>query len=176
MKEERTPPNTIKFRVKNERRNTNWGQIGVIGLISLAAGAAIGIEFLTDERSPIVQTVSASFSSGFPICDSGPRTNCVVDGDTIWFDGEKVRLLGIDTPETNPPRCAYEGELGAAATRRLRELLDGGTITLRRGDAPDRDRYGRLLRHVDVDGRDVGSILIAEGLARPYGNGRRSWC
>jgi len=40
----------------------------------------------------------------------------------------------------------------------------------------DRDVYGRLLRNVSVNGRDVGEALIADGLARAYAGGRRSWC
>ena len=48
-------------------------------------------------------------------------------------------------------------------------------VTLER-DGRDRDRYGRLLRRVYVDGEPVGATLIAEGLARPYGTGRRPWC
>jgi len=40
----------------------------------------------------------------------------------------------------------------------------------------DEDRYGRKLRNVAVDDRDVGETLSAEGLARAYGGGRRSWC
>jgi endonuclease YncB( thermonuclease family) len=40
----------------------------------------------------------------------------------------------------------------------------------------DEDSYCRKLRNVAVDGRDVGEVLIAESLARPYKGGRRSWC
>ena len=40
----------------------------------------------------------------------------------------------------------------------------------------DEDVYGRKLREVAVDGRDVGDTLISEGLARACGGGRRSWC
>ena len=40
----------------------------------------------------------------------------------------------------------------------------------------DADRYGRKLRIVAVDGASVGETLVAEGLARWYGSGRRSWC
>jgi endonuclease YncB( thermonuclease family) len=56
-------------------------------------------------------------------------------------------------------------------------------VTIRRQDAVtmtpidrDRDVYGRLLRNVRVNGRDVGETLIAEGVARAYAGGRRSWC
>jgi endonuclease YncB( thermonuclease family) len=39
----------------------------------------------------------------------------VVDGDTFWFRGEKIRIADIDTPELSPPRCERERERGLAA-------------------------------------------------------------
>ncbi|WP_299321435.1 thermonuclease family protein [Parasphingopyxis sp.] len=120
-------------------------------------------------------TTAPSASPSFAICGSGPRVNCVVDGDTFWMRGEKIRILDIDTPELSPPRCAEEERLGEAAKARLHALLNSGAVTLERAGR-DRDRYDRLLRRVHVDGQPVGDMLIAEGLARPYGGGRRSWC
>jgi endonuclease YncB( thermonuclease family) len=86
-----------------------------------------------------------------------------------------VRIASIDAPETHPPRCAREEELGEAATAKLRALLNSGAVTMTPIDR-DRDTYGRLLRNVQVGGQDIGEALIAEGLAREYGPGRRSWC
>ncbi|QLC26969.1 thermonuclease family protein [Parasphingopyxis algicola] len=117
----------------------------------------------------------AARSISFAICGSGPRLNCVVDGDTFWMAGQKIRILDIDTPELSPPRCAEEERLGEAAKHRLHVLLNSGAVTLERAGR-DRDRYGRLLRRVRVDGTPVGRVLIREGLARAYGGGRRSWC
>lgn len=111
----------------------------------------------------------------FGLCHSGGGRNCVVDGDTFWSDGAKIRIADIDTPETHPPRCAAEADLGARATHRLRALLNQGAFELETG-ARDVDRYGRKLRIVTRDGRSIGAMLVAEGLARPYGRGRRSWC
>ncbi len=111
----------------------------------------------------------------FAVCHTGGGTNCVVDGDTLWLGGEKIRVADIDAPETHPPNCAEEARLGDAATRRLRELLNNGAVSLQAIDR-DSDRYGRKLRVVLVDGRSVGETLVAEGLARPYGGGRRPWC
>ncbi|NNC72308.1 MAG: hypothetical protein HKN78_05465 [Sphingomonadaceae bacterium] len=91
------------------------------------------------------------------------------------MDGQKIRLLDIDTPEISRPRCAAEDRLGQAAKYRLHTLLNAGAVTLE-SEGRDRDRYGRLLRRVYVDGSSVGDILIGEGLARPYDGGRRSWC
>lgn len=112
----------------------------------------------------------------FGYCYEGGGANCVVDGDTFWMDGIKIRIADIDTPETHPPRCAQEGELGNRATERLRALLNAGPITL----APierDEDRYGRKLRLVMRDGVSLADTLIAEGLARRYRGGPKAgWC
>lgn len=99
----------------------------------------------------------------------------MVDGDTFWIDGRKVRVADIDAPETHPPRCDEEARLGEAATRRLRALLNAGPVTLVSVDR-DTDRYGRLLRVVERDGRSLGQVLVAEGLARPWEGRRRPWC
>lgn len=111
----------------------------------------------------------------FGLCHTGGGTNCVVDGDTFWFAGEKVRIADIDTPETHPPRCADEAARGERATQRLRELLSAGPVAL---EAIDRatDRYGRRLAIVSAGGVPVGETLIEEGLARRWGGPRRSWC
>ena len=53
----------------------------------------------------------------FALCpDEGKRITCVVDGDTFWHAGEKIRIEDIDAPETHPPRCTAEAALGNRAT------------------------------------------------------------
>jgi micrococcal nuclease len=111
----------------------------------------------------------------FGLCFTGGGTNCVVDGDTFWIDGEKVRVADIDAPETHPPRCAREARLGDAATERLKALLNAGPATLVPIDR-DTDRYGRKLRVVERDGRSLGGMLVREGLAREWGGRREPWC
>ena len=113
--------------------------------------------------------------ASFGYCKWGGGTNCVVDGDTFYIGGEKVRIAGIDAPETHPSRCADEARLGNAATEQLHALLNSGAVTMTPIDR-DRDRYGRLLRNVAVNGADVGEALIGAGVVREYGAGRRSWC
>jgi hypothetical protein len=102
--------------------------------------------------------------------------NCVVDGDTIHYAGRKIRLLDINAPEIRNPECVSERALGLRAKERLIELMNSGPIEVLRVDGTDRDIYGRELRVVTIDGRPVGHQLIAEGLARRWGDGQRSWC
>lgn len=91
----------------------------------------------------------------------------VVDGDTISVrldngHSERVRLIGIDTPERGA--C-----LAGSATGLTRRLADDERVVLR-GDATQdtRDRYGRLLAYAWVGGRDLGFQLVSSGLARVY--------
>lgn len=111
----------------------------------------------------------------FSICGSGQRVTCVVDGDTFWLRGTKIRIADIDTPELSPPRCEGERRRGMAAKQRLLEILNSGPILLK-STATDEDRFGRKLRVVFRGHRSVGDILIAEGLARKWDGSRRSWC
>jgi len=105
------------------------------------------------------------------LCPPGPRDNCVVDGDTFWLAGEKIRIADIDTPELDG-KCPTERALAIQARDRLRELLVGGFEVQRGGS----DRYGRTLAEVAVNGRSVGETLIAEKLARRWTGRRESWC
>ena len=116
-----------------------------------------------------------TLAAAFALCPQGPRTTCVVDGDTFWLDGEKVRIADINAPETHGAQCPQERARGDAATLRLIILLNEGPFTLE-PYARDRDRYGRLLRVVVRRGRSVGSELVAEGLAEPWRGRRSSWC
>ena len=114
-------------------------------------------------------------SARFGLCHSGGGRNCVVDGDTFWFKGEKYRIADIDTPETHPARCAEEEALGEAATRRLRALLNEDPFTLDEADR-DTDVHGRKLRIVKRGGASIGDRLVDEGLARRWEGYRRPWC
>ena len=114
-------------------------------------------------------------AASFVFCHNNGGTNCVVDGDTIWYRGTKIRIAGIDTPETHQPKCAAEAKLGAAATRRMLQLVNAGPFTLQSINR-DEDRYGRKLRILTRGGKSLGDILVEEGLARYYKGGRRSWC
>ena len=92
--------------------------------------------------------------SGF----AGPKTvTKVIDGDTVIIEGEPVRLLGIDADERGYP--CY-----SAAKKRLEELLLNKEVYLER-DETDKDQYGRYLRHLFLNGRNINLQLVEEGLA-----------
>ncbi len=125
--------------------------------------------------TPIVNARPDTVSVRFDICGGGARVTCVVDGDTIWLRGQKIRIADIDTPEVSSPRCPAELERGRRATQRMVELLNAGPFTLEPG-ARAQDRYGRALYVVTRGGASVGGALVDEGLAVWYGNGRPDWC
>ena len=68
----------------------------------------------------------------FSLCNSMGRAggNCVIDGDTFWYAGEKIRVADINAPEVSSPRCPQEAALGARATDRFLALLNEGAFTL----------------------------------------------
>ena len=111
----------------------------------------------------------------FAACSGPVRTDCVVDGDTFWYGGRKIRIADINTPEVGDPKCAAEAALGAKATRRLTALLNAGPFTLKQIDR-DTDKYGRALRVVTRDGESVGAALVDEGLAERWKGYRGEWC
>ena len=92
----------------------------------------------------------------------------VIDGDTIEVSGgERVRLIGIDTPETHDPNRPA-GCFGTEASRFTATLLAPGTPVRLVGDAEQRDRYGRLLAYVyrRADGLFVNAELLRRGYAQ----------
>ncbi|WP_438446733.1 thermonuclease family protein [Gorillibacterium sp. sgz5001074] len=90
----------------------------------------------------------------------------VVDGDTLeTATKERIRLIGVDTPETVKPGSPVEA-YGKEASDYAKSRLTGKTI-LAYADAEDKDKYGRLLRYIFIQGetRMFNEELIAEGYA-----------
>jgi micrococcal nuclease len=97
----------------------------------------------------------------------------VVDGDTLHIrigrSEEKVRLIGIDTPETHKPNTPVEC-FGKEATKALGRLLPKGTAVYLERDAEGRDRYGRLLAYVyrSKDHAFINLEMARSGFAAAY--------
>ena len=95
----------------------------------------------------------------------------VVDGDTIdvTIDGteERVRLIGIDTPETKKPDTPVQC-FGPEASAYTASLLPAGTEVRLERDVEARDRYGRLLAYVYLasDHTFVNLLIVRQGYAR----------
>jgi endonuclease YncB( thermonuclease family) len=98
----------------------------------------------------------------------------VTDGDTFRLGVERIRIANIDTPEMpGHARCAYEADRALAAKARLAQILGGGEIVISRDGV---DRYGRTLATLEVNGRDVGDQLVAEGAAKRWEGHKAEWC
>jgi endonuclease YncB( thermonuclease family) len=108
-----------------------------------------------------------------------------VDGDTVKCDGQNLRdmgdgapfVLGYDTPEIGRnANCERENQLGKIAKRRMAELIRTQGLIIE--DSGEVDRYDRPLVVLRLpDGRTIGSVMLAEGLAvqwRPGGD--FDWC
>jgi len=88
----------------------------------------------------------------------------VIDGDTIEIEGgQKVRYIGIDTPETVDPRSLPQC-FGKEAASKNRELVEGKNISIEK-DVSETDKYGRLLRYVYLDDIFINDYLVRQGYA-----------
>lgn len=154
---------------KPVRRTPTWLLLA-IGSIA-GVGLGLGLQHYWKQRSETASSAGLTFGS----CGGLLQSNCVIDGDTFRYQGEKIRIADIDTPEIHPPRCDYEAELGFRAKHRLVDLLNEGPFEL----APigrDQDQYGRKLRIVLRGGVSLGDTLVSEGLARTWTGRREPWC
>jgi micrococcal nuclease len=100
-----------------------------------------------------------------------------IDGDSLRLGEERIRIIGLDTPEIGQARCARELALAYRAKEIAEQLLASSPVEIRRTGR--RDRYGRSLAAVNVGGVAwLNAMRAAGAAAREYdGRGkRRSWC
>lgn len=186
------------------RRRGAW--LTILGLLLLLAAVIGAADFtavwraLAQTRMELsalaaavgaVLLVGALFSTGFPTLAWHGFANAlaerkarpikaprVIDGDTLddLATGTRYRLANIDAPETgDKAKCHRERERGEEAAATAAYLVvKAGTVTVRRTFRVD--RYGRSIAFVLVDGVDLGELLVARGLARPWRGQRRRWC
>lgn len=127
------------------------------------AGALVVAVVVTLAGTAIVGCATETLEPGMA------RVVRVVDGDTLEVEldtgRERVRLLGIDTPETVHPTKPVEC-FGPEASSRMKELAPPGTQVRLERDAELRDRFGRLLAHAYLpDGTFINQSMVAEGFA-----------
>jgi micrococcal nuclease len=157
------------------RRGSVARALVALALVVVAASACAGTSS-TGPTTPLVPAAPAA-SAGSPERPTGPTEEAslarVVDGDTIRVivDGveERVRYVGIDTPELNETSGATPEPYGEAATAANARLLSEGRLVLEK-DVSERDRYGRLLRDIWVEEEGtwtlVNLVLVAKGYAQ----------
>jgi endonuclease YncB( thermonuclease family) len=139
-----------------------------LGLVAVALVAMLSTP-KQNANAPLATTAIA-------LCRTAAEPTCVIDGDTIRYNGIKIRLADIDAPEVFSPQCASERALGERAALRLVALMNEGPVQMARDGGRDEDVYGRKLRTLWRDGRSLGDTLVAEGLARRWDGARRGWC
>ena len=151
--------------------------LGILASLYVGAGDPALVEppgFLSSEP----ESVDGSFTR----CGPGRGHACVIDGDTFKLGTRKVRIIGIDTPETHPARCAEEARLGELATAKLQALLNQGAFEMVAPLYRDSDRYGRDLRVIrrkrpDGSTQSIAAEMRESGLARRYlGGFKTGWC
>lgn len=157
-----------------------------LGLVLLVAPLAVFSAVLLADGLPELRAAPEApqaaappqvVQARFAMCIGGERHTCVVDGDTIWLNDEKIRIADIDAPEVYSPDCAAERALGIRATERLTQWLNAGAFEVHPNpDGRDTDRYGRKLRVLARSGESAVKALEVEGLATRWGGRGREWC
>jgi micrococcal nuclease len=130
----------------------------IVAVLVLASGCGGNAE-----PGPAAAAATAMLPAGVDVV-----VRKVVDGDTLEVSGgERVRLIGVDTPETVAPDRPV-GCFGTEASRFTASLVPPGTPVRLVGDVEQRDRYGRLLAYVyrQSDGLFVNAELLRQGYAQ----------
>ena len=182
----RSPLRTIR-KARRSMREAIWIVAAIGGLFVAVIG---GFDSSTGPHS---DRVTSSLGNGGPLIYSAKDFN-ITDGDTVQLYGARkgTRLVGFNTPETYKPQCNRELALGKQATARLADLVrssDRVELRLVACACPSGTQgtnacnYGRSCGMLTVNGRDVGDILVKEGLAARFRCGRtscpplpRPWC
>lgn len=174
------------------RRIRWWRRRLVRDAVVVALIIMVGLLYSVFETGP-VQSFVGTVGKSSHVMGPVDQAFSVTDGDTVHVVGERAgtRLVGFNTPEKFSPQCEYERKLGERASSRLKELVRSPNLQLTKvpcacpanSEGTDACNHGRSCGVLKVDGRDVGQILIGEGLAVPFiceGNRcprtPRPWC
>ena len=181
----------VSFRRKRAarpRRESSWGEAArSLGVVLFAAPLALFSAILFADGfpgagavavgAPASQRPAELVTANFARCIGARRITCVVDGDTIWLEGTKIRIADIDAPEISEPDCEAERIAGMRATARLMRWLNEAPFEVHPGpDGRGEDTYGRKLRVLSRNGASAVAALEAEGLATRWGGLGKRWC
>jgi endonuclease YncB( thermonuclease family) len=156
------PPRSRRLRY---RRQAYLPLLACAAVLGVALGCAV--DWLERDRNdqPHIQTIARveeppSTRGTAALRHVAPGAT-IIDGDTLALGGQRIRLHGIDAPESSQT-CADGWAAGRLAATRLLALTSGQNVDCQ---AKDRDRYGRVVATCRVAGQDLGAILVSEGLA-----------
>lgn len=149
--------------------------LGLLVVVSYLISRLATNSFNQKETIPVQPTLSPTVASSQTTSSDSisttPLPNLVkvkrvIDGDTIELEsGQKLRYIGINTPETVDPRRAPQC-FGKEASNKNRDLVEGKMVRLEK-DVSETDKFGRLLRYVYLEnGTMVNQFLVREGFAR----------
>lgn len=100
----------------------------------------------------------------------------VIDGDTLRDGDERYRVENIDAPERGGrARCGAERDLAEAARDYVAAWVRGARL-IEAEPIGRRDRYGRIVARISIDGVDLGERLMARGLAQPWRGRKANFC
>ncbi len=100
----------------------------------------------------------------------------VIDGDTLRDGGERYRVENIDAPERGArAQCEAERALAEAATTYVSRWVASASH-VEAALSGRRDRYGRVVARIVIDGADLGERMMALGLARPWRGRKADFC
>jgi len=152
----------------------------ILGAILIATW--IGIDPSLVEPPSLLSTEPERVAQTFTRCGRGRGFACVVDGDTFRLGQRRVRIIGIDAPETHNASCPEEARLGDQATTKLQTLLNAGAFEMVAPLYGRTDRYGRdlrVIRRTRPDGsmQSIADEMRESGLAHRYMGGfKPGWC
>lgn len=142
---------------------------GIVGILTLLLGALMSSYISShSSSSALVQTHAAEPSPYVrSVFDKMAIVAEVIDGDTLRLNtGEKVRLIGMDTPEIHHPKKPVQC-FGEEAKNITKNLVEGKSVRLEK-DVSNKDKYGRLLRFVYVENSAKTNLASGEIFLNEY--------
>ena len=166
----------LSMKNKNQKWHQKWWAKAILALIGIIFASALLSPTKTEKESKEVQitpipTEVSSPATPTPVIkglqeEKGKvfKVTKVIDGDTIKLEnGEVVRYIGINAPETAHPQKPVQC-FGYEASNKNKELVEGKIVRLEK-DISETDKYGRLLRYVWVGNVFVNDYLVRNGYA-----------
>lgn len=162
-------------------RRGGWRVSPIVVALPLAAITALfisggGPQGFARAFQPVPAATARDPEAGyFAKCWGRQGETCVIDGDSLNYQGRQIRIADIDAPELGSPNCKAEYELGLEAEARLQQLLNQGPFRLVPAGSA-RDRYDRELFVLTREGTSLGKVLEREGLAHGWVGHKQPWC